>query len=316
MATVPNRSSPIEFRGCFTAITTPFTPDGATIDYDRLAEQIAFQAAGGVTGIVVSGTTGESPTLEHDEYERLVATAVELGHARGIRVIAGTGSNSTAHAVGMQKYARSVGADATLSVNPYYNKPVQDGLIKHFLAVADAADIPVMLYNIPGRSGVSLTLDTIRTLARHPNIRALKDAAGNVDFTSDTCAACPNLAVLSGDDPLTLPMMSVGAVGVVSVLSNILPDRVSELCNAGLGGRHEDALAVHREVAALCKALFTETNPIPVKAAMRLLGRDTGALRLPMTAASPATVEKLRQVLTSMEMLQQVGTRMPAGERR
>lgn len=316
MASSPRRSGPIDFRGCFTAITTPFTPDGSTIDFDRLGEQIGFQASGGVTGIVVSGTTGESPTLEHEEYEKLVATAVELGHARGIAVIAGTGSNSTNHAVSMQKFARSVGADATLSVNPYYNKPVQDGLVKHFMAVADAADIPVMLYNIPGRSGVSLTLDTIRTLARHPNIRALKDAAGNVDFTSDTCAACPNLQVLSGDDPLTLPMMSVGAVGVVSVLSNILPDRVSEMCAARLDGRHDDALSIHREVASLCKALFTETNPIPVKAAMRLLGRDTGVLRLPMTAASQATIEKLRQVLTSMELLQQAGARATVNDRR
>jgi 4-hydroxy-tetrahydrodipicolinate synthase len=296
-------------RGCFTAIITPFTPDGASIDFARLDEQIALQAAGGVTGVVVSGTTGESPTLEHEEYERLVARAVETGRRHGLVVVAGTGSNSTAHAVALHRLALSLGADAGLSVNPYYNKPTQEGLVRHFTAVADSCDLPVILYNVPGRSGVGLSLDTIRTLARHPNVRALKDAAGNVDLTSETCAACPGLVVLSGDDPLTLPMMGVGAVGVVSVASNVVPDRVSALCRLELEGRREEALGVHRELAALSKALFLETNPIPVKAAMRLLGRDSGALRLPMIPASPATVERLRAVLTSMEVLQLAGAR-------
>ena len=298
-------SRSIDFRGSFTAITTPFTADGASIDYAQLAKQIEFQAAGGITGIVVSGTTGESPTLEHDEYEKLVASAVEIGHRHNLVVIAGTGCNSTRHAVAMQKFAAKVGADGTLSVNPYYNKPTQDGLLRHFSAVADAADIPIMLYNIPGRAAVGLTLDTIQRLAAHPNIRALKDAVGNVDFTSETCAACPDLTVLSGDDPLTLPMISVGAQGVVSVVSNLVPDRVSALCREALAGRFETALEIHREIAPLTKALFVETNPIPVKAAMKILGRDTGAIRLPMTPASASTIEKLKQVITKMELARQ-----------
>lgn len=298
-------SRSIDFRGSFTAITTPLTPDGTSIDYALLAKQIEFQAQGGITGIVVSGTTGESPTLEHDEYEKLVASAVELGHRHNLVVIAGTGSNSTRHAVAMQKFAAKVGADGTLSVNPYYNKPTQDGLLRHFSAIADSADIPIMLYNIPGRAAVGLTLDTIQRLAAHPNIRALKDAVGNVDFTSDTCAACPELTVLSGDDPLTLPMIAVGAQGVVSVVSNLVPDRVSALCREALAGRFETALEIHREIAPLTKSLFVETNPIPVKAAMKILGRDSGAIRLPMTPASASTIEKLKQVITKMELARQ-----------
>jgi 4-hydroxy-tetrahydrodipicolinate synthase len=303
---MPARS--IDFRGTFTAITTPFTPDASAIDYARLDAQIAFQARGGVQGIVVSGTTGESPTLEHDEYRELLARAVASGHAHGLIVIAGTGSNSTAHAVAMQRLAAQAGADGGLSVNPYYNKPTQEGLYRHFMAVADASDLPVMLYNIPGRSAGGLTLETIKRLAAHPNIRAIKDAVGSVDFTAETCAQVPELAVLSGDDPLTLPMIAVGAVGVVSVLSNLVPDRTVALVRAALEASPagaETAREIHRELLPLMKALFTETNPIPLKAAMKLLGRDSGSLRLPMTPAGPATVERLRHALTNMELLRQ-----------
>lgn len=306
MPTSTPAARPIAFHGAYTAIITPFTPDGTTIDYTRLAEQIAAQASGGVTGIVVSGTTGESPTLEQDEFETLVVRAIQLGHARGLQVLVGTGSNSTAHAVAMQRFAHQAGADAALSVNPYYNKPTQEGLYRHFMAAADASPLPIMLYNIPGRSAVGLTLDTIQRLARHPNIQALKDAAGNVDLTAETCSACPDLAVLSGDDPLTLPMLSVGAVGVVSVASNVAPDRVSAICTEFAAGRHAAALAHHRALNPLYKALFAETNPIPVKAALRLLGRDSGALRLPMTPATSPTIERLRQALTTLELLQPV----------
>jgi 4-hydroxy-tetrahydrodipicolinate synthase len=297
-----SRPAPLDLRGSFTAITTPFTADGSKIDYNALEEQIAFQAAGGTRGIIVSGTTGESPTLEHDEYHMLVERAVESGHRHGMLVVAGTGSNSTAHAIKMQQFAAKAGADAGLSVNPYYNKPTQEGLYRHFVAVAQASDLPVILYNVPGRSGVGLTVDTIRRLSEVPGIIAIKDAAGNVDLTSETCAACPGLTVLSGDDPLTLSMIGLGAVGVISVASNVVPRQVSELCAAALDGRHAEALAIHREIAGLTKALFAETNPIPVKAAMKLLGRDTGVLRLPMTAASAATIERLRVELGKLEM--------------
>lgn len=291
------------FRGVFTAIITPFTKDGSAIDYTRLSQQVADQAKGGVKGIVVCGTTGESPTLTEAEYEKLVGEAVSLGHRHGLTVIAGTGSNSTAHAVHLQKLAKRLGADAALSVNPYYNKPVQEGLYAHFMAVAEATDLPIMLYNIPGRTGVALTTETIMRLANHPNIQAVKDATGSVDAASDVAMHCPRLAVLSGDDPLTLPMAAVGGVGVVSVLSNVVPGRVSALCDAFLSDRWADALTIHRQLSALTKALFVETNPIPVKAAMMLLGRDTGAVRLPMTPASEKTIERLKQVLTSHELL-------------
>jgi 4-hydroxy-tetrahydrodipicolinate synthase len=291
------------FTGAFTAITTPFSADGARLDLAKLDEQIRFQAAGKIRGIVVSGTTGESPTLTEPEYEQLVARGIATGRAAGLLVIVGTGSNSTAHAVHLQKMAKAAGADGALSVNPYYNKPTQEGLYRHFMTVADAADLPVILYNIPGRTGVALTPATVERLSGHPNIKAVKEATGSTDSASEIAQRCPSLALLSGDDSMTLPFASVGGVGVVSVVSNLLPGRVSALCAATLGGRWDEALAIHRELFRFCRVMFLETNPIPVKAAMKLLGRDSGALRLPMTDASAETVKALREALTSAELL-------------
>lgn len=290
------------FRGCFTAVITPFTADGSRIDFDRLEAQIAAQAAGGVTGIVLAGTTGESPTLEHEEYEELIRRGVAMCRSHRLLAIAGTGSNSTRHAVALHRLAAEAGADGSLSVNPYYNKPTQDGLVRHFLAIADSAPLPIMLYNIPGRTGVALSTDTIIRLAQHPGIRAVKDATGGVDQAGEVAARCPELAVLSGDDPLTLPMMAVGAVGVVSVVSNIVPGEVSRLCRAFRDGAWAEALGIHRKLMGLTRALFAETNPIPVKAAMAMLGRDTGVLRPPMSAAGSATVERLRAELATLEL--------------
>jgi 4-hydroxy-tetrahydrodipicolinate synthase len=285
------------FTGAFTAITTPFSADGASLDLARLDEQIAFQAQGGVKGIVIAGTTGESPTLEEGELERLALRAIAAARRHGMLSIVGTGSNSTAHAVRLQKRAREWGADATLSVNPYYNKPTQEGLYRHFMTVADAAGIPVMLYNIPGRSGVALTPATVERLAVHPGIVANKEATGSTDSASEIAMRCPGLALLSGDDSMTLPFASVGAVGVVSVVSNILPGKVSGLCAAFLKGDWAGALRIHRELFDFSRAMFSETNPIPVKAAMRLLGRDSGAMRLPMCGPAPATEEALTRAL-------------------
>lgn len=293
---------PTPFRGCFTAVITPFTADGSKIDFTRLETQIQAQAAGGVTGIVISGTTGESPTLEHAEYEELVHKAIPMCRKHKLMAIVGTGSNSTAHAVAMQRFAAAAGADAGLSVNPYYNKPTQEGLYRHFMAVADASAMPVVLYNVPARTSVALTLDTILRLGEHPNIRAIKDATGGVDLAGETAARCPNLTVLSGDDPLTLPMMALGAMGVVSVVSNILPGEVSKLCAAWLEGRWAEALAIHRRIAGLTKALFVETNPVPVKAAMGILNRDTGSVRMPLTPATSASLERLKRELTALEL--------------
>jgi 4-hydroxy-tetrahydrodipicolinate synthase len=294
------------FQGAFTAIVTPFTADGLRIDFDRLAAQIEFQAKGedgkgGVTGIVVSGTTGESPTLEEAEYAALVRRAVELGHRHKLLVIAGTGSNSTAHALHLQKVAGDAGADAFLSVNPYYNKPTQEGLYRHFMAVADAATRPIMLYNIPGRTGVALTPATVERLASHPRIVANKEATGSTDSGGEIAMRCPGVALLSGDDTMTLPFASVGAVGVVSVVSNLLPGRIERLCRACLAGRFGDALAIHRTLIELARVMFLETNPIPVKAAMRLLGRDSGAMRLPMCEPGEATLAQIRKVIAGLE---------------
>lgn len=300
--TAANLKDP-RFTGVFTAITTPFTPDGSRLDADRLAEQLQSQKEGGVRGVVICGTTGESPTLEEDEYRDLVTRGVDRAKRLGLVAVVGTGSNSTAHAVEMQKFAAGVGADGALSVNPYYNKPTQEGLYRHFVTVADAADLPVMLYNVPGRSGVALAPATVARLAEHPRIVAIKEATGSPDSASEIAMRCPRLALLSGDDSMTLPFMAVGAVGVVSVLANIIPDKLARLCAAFAAGRHDEALALHRDLFGICRALFAETNPIPVKAAMKLLGRDSGAVRLPMTEASEATVAQLRQVLTAQGLL-------------
>lgn len=291
------------FQGAFTAITTPFTANGAAIDLAKLDEQIAFQAKGGIKGIIIAGTTGESPTLTEREFESLAGRAIDAAQKGRMLAVLGTGSNSTAHAVHMQKLAKQLGADATLSVNPYYNKPTQEGLYRHFMSVADAAEIPVMLYNIPGRSGVALTPATIARLAPHANIASVKEATGSLDSATEICLRCPELALLSGDDSLTLPFASVGGLGAVSVVSNILPARISAMCAAFLQDQWAQALAIHREVFDFCRAMFLETNPIPVKAAMKMLGRDNGAMRLPMCEPSEATMAAIKKALTAQQLL-------------
>lgn len=292
----------MNFAGCYTAIITPFNSNGQ-IDLARLRTQIEFQAAGGVSGVVPCGTTGESPTLSDGEWERVVAATVETARPLGLAVIAGTGSNSTHHAVELQKRAAVLGADAGLSVNPYYNKPGQEGLRRHFLAVADAADLPIVLYNIPGRTGVALAPETIAKLAAHPNIAAVKEATGSMDSASAIAATC-DITILSGDDSMTLPFASIGGKGVVSVVSNILPQQVQALCKACNGGQWDKARELHLQLFDVCRSLLSlETNPIPIKTAMRLLGRDTGLLRLPMTEGSQGTVAAIRTLLTRLKML-------------
>lgn len=298
----PNLRDP-RFTGCFTAIVTPFSADGVQIDYGTLKAQIEFQAAGGVKGVVICGTTGESPTLSDDEYRTLVPRAIKIAHDAKILAVVGTGSNSTAHAVHLHEFAAKEGADGSLSVNPYYNKPTQEGLYRHFVSVADSARLPIILYNIPGRTGVALTPATVERLAGHEMIVANKEATGSTDSASEIAARCPRLALLSGDDSMTLPFAAVGGVGVVSVVSNIVPGRVSELCAAILKGDYLGALRAHRYLFNLCRSMFVETNPIPIKAAMKMLGRDTGSLRLPMTPASEGTVTALRAALKEAELL-------------
>ena len=281
------------FPGAYTALVTPFGRDGA-VDYGRLRELVEFQIAGGIDGLVPVGTTGESPTLDVDEHLEVIRVVVETA-ARRVKVVAGTGANSTAEALELTAQAKAMGVDGTLQVTPYYNKPTQAGLIKHFSAVADLG-LPVVLYNVPGRAGCEIAVPTVAELAQHPHVVAVKEAAGSVDRVSRLRAAC-EIEVLSGDDGLTLPMMSVGAVGVISVASNVAPRAVADLVHAAAAGRWDEARALHYRYYRLFTDIFLETNPIPIKAAMEMAGHGAAVYRLPLCEMSPANLEKLRATL-------------------
>jgi len=289
------------FRGSYTALTTPFKND--RFDEPTFEKQVAFQAAQGTNGIIPVGTTGESPTLSHEEHHRVFEVAVACARGTGMKVVAGTGSNSTDEAIDLTRFAKKIGADAALMVNPYYNKPTQEGMYRHFKAVASAVDIPIVLYNIPGRTGVTMTVATAARLARDcPNIVAMKEATGSMDSCSELVATT-KLNVLSGDDSLTVPFMSVGAVGVISVASNIVPKAIRQMVDAALANDFAKARAIHLRHFDLFKALFIEGNPMGVKTAMQLLGRDTGDMRLPLCEVSATTKLTLRQVLINLGML-------------
>ena len=268
------------FQGAFTAMITPFR--GGQVDLNRLRANVQFQIHEGTDGLVPVGTTGESPTLSHEEH-RLVIECVVQTAAGKVKVIAGTGSNSTAEALELTEHARIVGADSALVVNPYYNKPSQEGMYRHFMKIADVG-LPIVLYNIPGRTAVTLTPPTIARLAKHQNIVAIKEATGSMDTASEIRSLCDpaTLTILSGDDSLTLPLMAIGGKGVISVLSNLLPNRVKRLTEAALSGDTARARQIHLQLFPLFKAMFIETNPIPIKTAMALAGKDSGELRLPL----------------------------------
>jgi len=285
------------FAGAITALITPFTPDGRSIDLDRLDEQVERQASGGVAGVVVAGTTGEAPTLTEAEYRALVERTVQTAKAHDMVVIAGTGSNSTAHAVELQRLALHLGADAGLSVTPYYNKPTQEGLHHHFATIADAVELPLILYNIPGRTAATLGPETIERLYANPWVVGVKEATGSPASATAILRRCPGIALLAGDDACALPFMALGGVGVVSVVSNIAPDRVATLCRAMLEGDLHAARSANNDLAQLASDLFLETNPICVKAAMRMLDMDSGTLRAPLTPAQDATRAALRDSL-------------------
>ncbi len=285
-------------QGAYTAIITPFVADGSAVDLDRLQENIAHQAAGGISGVIPCGTTGESPTLSDDEHRVVVEKTIEFARARSLQVIAGAGSNDTRYAIHLHRFSHAAGADAALHVTPYYNKPSQEGLYQHFMTLADSCDLPIVLYNIPGRTAVALTGDTIARLAEHPNIVAIKEATGSLDLASEIIMRT-NLTLLSGDDPLTLPLASVGGSGVISVVSNLVPEKVVALCNAFLAGDWPAAQQAHRELYALARGLLSlETNPVPIKTAMELQGMDTGALRLPLVPADDETRKKIAELLS------------------
>lgn len=289
---MPTRAE--QFAGLSVAIVTPFR-DGA-VDYERLREQIDFQAAAGTTCICPAGTTGESPTLTHDEHERVIAASVEAAAGRML-VMPGTGSNSTAEAVRLTKFAARAGADAALVVGPYYNRPTQAGLEAHFRALAEAVDVPICVYNIPARTGRNIEPETIIRLAEVPTIAMLKEATGSMDQASQVIAAT-DLTVLSGDDSMTLPLMAIGGRGVISVVGNIVPGDMLALCDAFDAGDLRSAREWHAKLFTLARDLLgLASNPIPIKAAMAMLGRDSGEVRLPLVPLEPALAVRLRQAL-------------------
>ncbi|MHC4825936.1 MAG: 4-hydroxy-tetrahydrodipicolinate synthase [Planctomycetota bacterium] len=286
-------------QGAYTALVTPFAADGGSVDHERLIENIRDQAVGGVAGVVPCGTTGEAPTLSDDEHRAVVEKTIEAARGHGLQVIAGAGSNNTAHAVELHRFAHAAGADAALHVSPYYNKPTQEGLYRHFCTIADSCGLPIVLYNIPGRTNVTLTADTIERLAPHANIQAIKEATGSLDLASEILLRT-DLVLLSGDDSLTLPLASVGGRGVISVVGNLVPDRVAGLCEAFLGGDWNAARNLHRELFGISRGLLSlATNPIPIKTAMALVGRDSGVLRLPLCAADDKTRQAIGELLAA-----------------
>jgi 4-hydroxy-tetrahydrodipicolinate synthase len=287
------------FQGSMVAIVTPFK-DGE-IDFDTLGKLIDFQVKNGTDAIVPCGTTGESPTLTHQEHDRVVQYVVEKVAGRA-KVIAGAGSNSTAEALQLTRHAEEVGADGALVITPYYNKPTQRGLLEHFRRIAEETAIPLVLYNVPGRTGVKLNPETIAELAVIENIVAVKEACGSVDQVNQILNLC-DITVLSGDDMLTLPMMSVGARGVISVAANIVPREVNLLVHAALDGNWEEARERHFQLYSLFQMMFLETNPIPVKTSLAMMGKVREEFRLPLCGLSPGHRVELEELLQRYQLL-------------
>lgn len=289
------------FTGAFTAMVTPFRGD--EVDYTSLRTMTAFQIEQGISGLVPCGTTGESVTLTDHEHHRVIATVIEAAAGR-VPVIAGTGTNDTRRTIANTQHARDAGATAALVVVPYYNKPTQEGMFRHFIAVADAVDLPIVLYNVPGRTGVNMTAETTLRLADHPNIVAVKEASGNLDQISEIVIGAPEgFAVLSGDDSLTLPVISVGGYGVISVTSNVAPRAVSELVELSLRGDTLAARIRHQQLISLNRAMFLDNNPTAVKTAAGMLGLCSSELRLPQVEMSAGNRRILAETLTGFGLL-------------
>jgi len=290
------------FIGTYTAIVTPFK--NGTLDESALERLVKAQIKGGVDGIVPVGTTGESPTLDYEEHIRVIELAVEFAHGK-IKVLAGTGGNSTSEAIYLTKAAEEAGADGTLQVAPYYNKPSQEGLFQHFHAIARATKMPVVLYSIPGRCGIEIAVDTVNRLAHDSvNIVGIKEAGGNADRVSQLRQVLgPKFTILSGDDSLTLPFMAVGANGVVSVASNVIPREVAHLVDAFAKGKVGLAQRIHAKYYPLFKDLFIETNPVPVKAALAMMGMMAEEYRLPLVAMSGKNRDALRVTMKACGVL-------------
>ncbi len=291
----------MKLSGTITAMVTPFGKDGG-VDYGRLRDVVEAQVAGGVEGICAVGTSGESPTLDHEEHHKVIEKTIEYANGR-VKIVAGTGANSTSEAVSLTKAAIAMGgADATLQVTPYYNKPNAEGLYRHFMTVADLG-LPVILYNVPGRAGKEIPVDVVARLAAHPNVVAIKEAAGSVERVSAIKHLVPDFTVLSGDDSLTVPMISVGAEGVISVASNVIPREMGDMVRAALAGDFAKARAMHAKWYPLFHDLFIDTNPVMVKEALALLGRIDRVFRLPLCETTDANLARMRGTLSSLGLL-------------
>ena len=291
----------MKLSGTITALVTPFAADGQ-VDYGRLRELVEQQVAGGVEGICSVGTSGESPTLSHEEHHKVIEKTIEFAAGK-VKIVAGTGANSTAEAVSLTKAAIAMGgADACLQVTPYYNKPNAEGLYRHFMTIADLG-LPVVLYNVPGRAGKEIPLDVVARLAKHPNVVAIKEAAGSVERVSAIKNLAPDFTVLSGDDSLTVPMISVGAEGVISVASNVIPREMSDMVRFALSGDFAKAREYHAKFYSLFHDLFIDTNPVMVKEALWLLGRIERAFRLPLCETAEKNLETMRGTLAKLGLL-------------
>ncbi len=289
------------FEGTFTALVTPFR--NGEVDYDVYGRLIDAQVDAAVDGVVPCGSTGESATLSHEEHERVIAFTIERAAGR-IKVIAGTGSNSTRESIRLTRFAKEHGADGSLLIAPYYNKPTQDGLYAHYAAIADSVALPQLVYNIPGRSSVNIAPETMGRLAQVPNIVGVKEASGSLDQVSRIVELCgPEFTVLAGDDSLTVPIMAIGGRGAIAVISNILPHKLVRLVNAANAGDFATARTIHYELLPVMRVLFLETNPIPVKAALAMIGLIQNELRLPLTTITNDSNEKLRTVLKANGLL-------------
>lgn len=284
-------------KGVFTALVTPFTQDGARVDYVALEALVESQIAAGVDGLVPMGTTGECPTVSHEEHEKVIECVVRKAAGR-VTVIGGTGSNNTTEALRLTAFAKKVGCDAALMVNPYYNKPNQEGLYQHFAKVCNEVGLPIVLYNIPGRTGITMAPSTVARLYKDfpGKIVAIKEATGSLDIATEIASLC-DITILSGDDSLTLPLISIGGSGVISVVSNFGPQLIKDIVDNAFAGDYAKAAAAHRRVFKLIKLMFCEPNPQPCKAAMAMLGICSATCRLPLCSVAPETEARVREML-------------------
>jgi len=289
------------FKGSIVAIVTPFNK--GNVDEERYRELIEFQIENGTNAIVPCGTTGESATLNIDEHNRVIDIAIDAVNKR-VPVIAGTGGNSTSEAIELTEHARKAGADASLQVTPYYNKPTQEGLYQHYKAIAEAVHLPQVLYNVPGRTSVNMLPETVARLAKLPQVVAIKEASGNLGQMAEIVKlAGEDITLISGDDNLTLPILSIGGKGVISVVANIVPRDTADMITAWEKGSMDKARELFFKLFPLCQAMFYETNPVPVKTALSLMGKIRDELRLPLVPMAPANLEKLKKALEDYGVL-------------